>query len=93
MVTTTQSGQKIEDIDWKKEGLKTDMIKQKDQIVSRTPLSGREADVHLVYENHPDVKTLQDVAEVLELNSNTVYTYNRKIKDKVSKAEATVELL
>lgn len=62
-----------------------------DEIVSSTFLSEREAQIHLIKKNNPDMD-FQEIADELEIDKRTVYSYRRSSKDKIRKSKETIEL-
>lgn len=61
------------------------------EIVGTTWLSRREAQIHVIREQEPEMN-YDEIADLLGLERETVYQYRRNAKDKIRKSKETVEL-
>lgn len=73
-------------------GISDEFKERKNILINTTWLSPREAEVYVLYKEHPDYDHLNEVSDSLQLSEGAVYNYWSSIKDKIQKSRRTQEI-
>lgn len=66
-------------------------VTKKNEIMAETFFSERQAEILILYHEHPDNLELQEIAQLLGIEKGTIYNHWSHAKDNVRKSKSTVE--
>jgi len=66
-------------------------VTKKNELMAETFFSERQAEILILYREHPENLELKEIAKLLGIEKGTIYTHWSKAKDNVRKSKSTVE--
>lgn len=85
---TEKKGDKFEEIT---KDVIPNAVTKKKELMAETFFSERQAEILILYKEHPENLELQGIAKLLGIQKGTIYTHWSKAKDNVRKSKSTVE--